>query len=391
MKMKWNNRNLDRIGRELAVQMNRTASMKVKGKSFTFQPVRLGILVLAALLAFVVLVNLLLIPSRLPRTVEMDFETGGNYTMIPMGNHLLMYNQQQLREVNTKGKTLWSLSIPMSHPIVETSKEYILVADLGGNNYAALYKNGQKLREYTLGNDIISAKVNPKGWTAFATATVGYKGKVTVFDKKGREKFTWNSGEGYILDIALDDKGRYLAVAQLCSDDKQANSRIQFIDLQRRRIVATAERVDSVIGELRFLENRLLAVSESELCGFKTSGKLAFSVSFAGKNPSKYDISGNQVFAFVTTDSLGNSVLELYNTNGKRKGQYRADNDIHSLRVADDMVVISRQRDVLYINSRGKLKKTATAPHDVKSLGLYGDGHTAFAAGNTAGYIVRMR
>lgn len=389
--MKWNNRNLDRIGRELTIQMNRTAVLKVKGKTFSFQPVRLGILILAGLLALVILVNLLLIPSRRPRTVEMDFETGGNYTMIPMGNDLLMFNQQHFRQIDTKGRTLWSLSVPMSHPIVETSEKYILLADLGGNNYAALYKNGEKLKEYTLGNDIISAKVNAKGWTAFATATVGYKGKVTVFDKKGKEKFTWNSGEGYILDIALDDRGRYLAVAQLLGDDKQANARIQFIDLQRKKVVSTAECDDTVIAELRFLDNRLLAVSETALYCFKTSGKQAFSVSFAGKNASKYDISSNELFAFVTTDNMGNSVLELYSSNGKRKGQYRADSDIHSVSVAGDMVVIARQRDVLYINSRGKLKKSATAPHDIKSLGLYGDGHTAFAAGNTAGYIVRMR
>lgn len=382
---------MNQLSHELAVQMNRSTSMTVRGKSFTFQPLRLGLLLLAGLLVLVILVNLLLIPVHRPRTVAMDFETGGNYTMMPMGDNILMYNKQHVREVNTKGKPLWSVDVAMSHPIVETAKDYVLLADLGGNNYAGLYKNGEKLQEYVLGNDIISAKVNKKGWTVFATATVGYKGKVTVYDKKGREKFSWNSGEGYIMDVALDDSGRYLAVAQLSSEGERADSKIQFIDLQRKKVTATAERNGTAISEIRFTGERLLAVSESSLCGFKTSGKLAFEVSFAGKNPSRYDISGDEILAFVTTDNRGNAVLELYNTSGRLKGQYHADSNISNLSVFEDMVLISRQREVLYINSRGKLKKTASAEHDIKSLGLYGDGHTALAAGATSAYIVRVK
>lgn len=391
MKVKWNNRRLKQFGQELRTQMNRSASLTVKGKTFSFQPMRLGILLLAGLLALVILVNLLMIPMRRPRTVDMDFEAGGDYTMIPYAGDILMYNNQQIRQVNSRGKTVWSAEVAMSHPIVETAGKYLLLADLGGNNKTVAYKNGKLYREYNLGNDIISAKVNPKGLTAFATATVGYKGKVTVFDKKGNERFQWNSGEGYILDIALSDDGHWLAVAQLSSEGSRVDTRIQFIDLRRKKVTATAEKNGSLIADLRFAGSRLIAVSDTELFGFKTSGKEVFSISFSGKNPGKYDISSDEVLAFVATDNRGNAVVELYDTNGKLKGRYQADSTVHNLSVFKDMVVISRNRDVLYINQRGKLKKTATAHHDIKGLGLFGDGHTALAAGNTAAYIVRMR
>ncbi len=383
---RWNS-----FWQKLNTQMNRNARLTLKGKSWNFRPIRLGVMVLGGLLALVILVQLLLIPVRRPKTVDMAFEAGGNYTMLPMGNHILMYNNQHLWEVNTRGKTVWSTDIAMSHPIVETAKDFILLSDLGGKNDSALYRDGKKIRDYNLDNDIISAKVTPKGWTVFATATLGYKGRVVVFDKRGKERFSWNSGEGYILDVAMTDSGRYLAVAQLSSDGTQADSKIQFIDMNRKKVVATAEREGTVISQLRFSKDRLLAVSESELCGFKTNGKLTFEVSFLGKNPSKYDISSDEVLAFVTTDNRGNAVLELYNTDGKLKGQYRADANITNLSVFEDMVVIAKQREILSISPRGKLKKTATADLDIKSLGLFGDGHTALAAGNTHAYIVRMR
>ena len=391
MKVKWNSRKLHQIGQELGKQMNRSTSLTIKGKTVSFQPMRLMVLLLAGLMALVILVQLLMIPVHRPRMVDMDFETGGTYAMIPFDGDILMYNNQQIRQVNPRGKTVWSADVSMSHPVVETAGDYLLLADLGGNNKTALYKHGKLYREFNLGNDLISAKVNKKGWTAIATATVGYKGKVTVFDKKGREKFVWNSGEGYILDLALSDDGNWLAVAQLSSEGSRADSRIQFIDLRRKKVTATAEKNGALIADLRFSGNRLLAVSDTELCGFKTSGREVFSISFAGKNPGKYDISSDQVLAFVATDHRGNAVVELYNTNGKLKGRYHAESTVHNLGVYDDMVVISRNRDVLYINERGKLKKTATARHDIKGLGIFGDGHTALAAGNTAAYIVRMR
>ncbi len=377
--------------RALMQEIQKPAQIKIKGNSYTFQPLRLGLVLLGVLLALILFVNLLLIPSRRPKTLDMGFEAGGEYTIRPFMSHALMYNRRQLREVTVSGKTVWETEISMSHPVMETADEYILLADLSGNNASALYKQGKKVMDYQFGDDIITAKVNPKGMAAFATATVGYKGKVVVYDKKGKERFSWNSGEGYILDIALDDSGRYLAVAQLSGEGTEVNSKLQMIDLNRKKVVATAERSGTAISEIRFSKERLLTVSDSELCGFKTNGKLLFSVAFGGRNPSKYDISSDEVLAFVTTDNRGNAVLELYNTRGKLKGKYRADSTINNLSVFDHTVVIARQREVLSINPRGKLKKTTAAEFDIKSLGLFGDGHTVLAAGNTLAYIARVR
>lgn len=391
MKMNWKNPKLDRLRRRLSGWWNAGATLSLRGKSVSFQPARLGLVLAASLLALVILVNLLLIPSRRLRTVDMDFETGGTYSMIPINRDILMYNKQHVKAVNTKGKTLWSVDIALSLPMVETAGDYVLVADLGGNNFAGLYKNGTQQQEFKLGNDIISAKVNKGGDTAFATATDGYKGKVTVMDKKGKELFSWNSGDGYIMDIALNSSGRYLAVAQLLSDGDQASSRIQFIDMHQKKVIQTADWANTVIGELRFSGGKLLSVSDAELCGFSDSGRLLYTVSFAGKKPSKYDISSDELLAFVTSDNRGNAVLELYSTNGKRKGQYYADSSVGSLAVCGDMVAFARQRDLIYVNQWGKLKKKVSSAHDVKNLGIFGDARTVLAAGSTSADIVRMR
>ena len=106
MKMNWKNPKLDRLRRRLSGWWNAGATLSLRGKSVSFQPARLGLVLAASLLALVILVNLLLIPSRRLRTVDMDFETGGTYSMIPINRDILMYNKQHVKAVNTKGKTL---------------------------------------------------------------------------------------------------------------------------------------------------------------------------------------------------------------------------------------------------------------------------------------------
>lgn len=275
--------------------------------------------------------------------------------------------------------------------MVETAGDYVLAADLGGNSFAALYKDGAMQQEFVLGKDIISGKVNKHGMVAFATAADGYKGQAVVLDRRGRELFRWNSGEGYIMDLSINASGRYLAVAQLLGEEEQAGSRIQFIDLQRGEVVGTADRPNAVIGELRFSGSRLLAVSDTQLCGFTGRGRELYTVSFAGKTPGRYDISSDRLLAFVTADNRGNAVLELYTPGGKCKGRYFADSAINSLAVSGDTVVIARQRELLCISSRGKLKKQVSCTHDIKCLGLCGDGRTALAIGSTQADIVRIR
>ncbi len=391
MKKNRETRNRKEIQAQIGAWMNTGVTLSVFQKKISFRPMKLAVVAVIAITVFSLLVQVLLIPAHRNRSLDLGFQAGSNYAMQSYQGDVLLYHNQSMKAINRKGETLWSAKLSLSSPVVEHGGKYIITADLDGNHGAALYRNGEKIRDFSLGKDIISAKVNAKGTAVFATAADGYKGRVTVIDKKGKEIFQWNSGDGYIMDLDISDNGHYLAVAQLSSEGEQADSRIQFIDLYQKKVVDTKERTGSIIGEVRFSGNRLLTVSDTELCGFSGSGKFLYSVSFAGKNPGRYDISSDQVLAFVTSDNRGNTVLELYDTRGRRKGAYMADGPITSLAVMEDTVVIARQREVLQISRSGKLKKRRGCDHDIHGLGIFGNGKTVLAAGSTEADIVWLR
>ncbi len=391
MKMNLKNLKIDEWLEQGRLWLRYRTTVSLGKRSYTLQPFRFVLALIAGVLLLSILVNILSIPGRRPRTLVMDFNAGSNYAMEPYRDDIILYNNQNLRAIDSKGNILWTVNKPMSHPVAATAGNYILMADLGGNNEADLYQNGDLIQEFQLGNDIIAAEVSKDGDCAFATATLGYKGRVVVFDKKGNETFSWNSGEGYITDLALHEDGHHLAVAQMLSSDNKTNSRIQFIDLRQKKVLRSADCPDALIHELRFSKNRLIAVSDLSLMGFKPNGKHVYTVSFAGKHPGNYDITGDDRLAFVTKGNRGNTVLELYNTSGRLKGSYHTETGIHSLATWKDMTVITQQRKVLYINQRGKQKKSVSIDHDIKGVGVFGDGKTVLVLGSTAAEILHMR
>ncbi|MBO5364400.1 MAG: hypothetical protein J6A56_02930 [Clostridia bacterium] len=370
---------------------NLPVTVSIRGKKMTFFPLKLAALAAGALVLLALLIQLLMLPAHRTRTIDLGFRAGSNYAMQPFQKELLLYNNQNMKVINHKGETRWSVDLSLSSPLVEQGGAYVLAADLAGNHAATLYRNGEVVRDYQITKDIISAKVNKKGTVAIATAADGYKGSVAVIDKKGRELFRWNSGDGYIMDLDISDNGHYLAVAQLSSEGAQADSKIQFIDLYQKKVIRTAERTGTIVGEVRFSGTKLLTVSDGELCGFSGNGKLLYQVSFAGKRPGKYDISSDEVLAFSAYDHLGNAVLELYNLRGKLVGSYMADSPVTTLAVCGDTVVAAKQRDVLQIKRNGKLKKQSSCNHDIKEVSIFGNGKACFAAGSTEADIIWMK
>lgn len=377
--------------RNIAERTNTAETVTFRGKTVRIKPGRVIIVFAALLVLIIVLSSLVGLLSDRVKTVDISVDTGGDYTAVQSGGDMILYNKQHMMAINSKGKLLWKTNTAMSQPVAETAGKYVLVYDLGGKNYAALYKNGECVTEYNLGNDIISAKVNKNGDTVFATDTVGYKGNVKVFDKKGNERFSWNSGDGYILDAVLKNGGRQLAIAQFRSDTDKAASSIQFIDIPRKKLISTTIREESVISEIRYCRGKLTVVSDNDMFRISASGHVSGEVSFAGKKPGKYSIANDKTFAFVTEDNRGNTVLELYSAGGRLKGRYQADAPINNFDVCDYGIAAARRSDVLCISSSGKLKKSISAGSDIKSIGVFRGGKYALVIGGTSVCTVRLK
>ena len=370
---------------------SKTAVFRTGKRKIIYHPIKLAFVVIAAIF-FIVLLGSFITMFSGSKTMDVFVEYGDVYKTKSIGINVMIYNNKGAKAIDRNGKIDWQISQSLSEPLAESDGDYVLLADLAGNHFGAVYKNGKMINEFKLDNDIISAKVTNKGYAAFATDTDGYKGKVTLFNKKGREIYAWNSGSGYIADIDITDNGRYLAVAQINTDGDAVNTKMQFIDTSRGEIIATAERKDEAAVEVKFTSsNKLLLITDNHITEYSKRGKENFCISLEGKEASLYNIDSDKMIAVSVMDNRGNSVIEMYSMSGKLRGSYTAVGDIRALAVCGLDAVVTEQRGIVRINSKGKAKKVISAENDVKSIGYYSKGNRVLAVGTSVAEIITVK
>lgn len=365
---------IERAKKHIQAVGQKTASVTIKGKKHTFYPAKTAAIIIGIIVAVSVFASII-VTGIGTHSVDISFESGSPYRVHQLEKNVMLYNNRGAVAVNSKGKTVWEIEAPLSSPLAESDGDYVLLCDLAGNHYASIYKNGNQVMEYSLDNDIISAKVTDKGYAAFATDTDGYKGKVTVFNKRGREMYVWNSGGGYITDIELTDNGRYLVAAQLIGEGEEVSSRIQFIDTGKGEAVSAIERNGEVVVNVKFItDNKLIAVTDSNILGYNKKGKELFCISLTGKSPSLYSIDSDEIIAVATLDNRGNSAIEIYSMSGKLCGSYTAEGTIRAMTAIDKRVLVAEQRGLVTLNLRGKVKNIVKQEHDISDIGSFSGG-----------------
>ncbi len=369
----------------------KTAVIRTGKRKIVYHPIK----ILTAVLCFVICISIIgsFISSFVrQKDIDVSFEYGNNYKAMSIDDDVLIYNNKNVKAIDDEGKTKWQINETLSEPLAEVGGKYLLLMDLAGNHFAASYKNGKKVNEYQLGNDIISAKITKKGYAVFATDTDGYKGKVSLYNKRGREIYVWNSGSGYIADVDITDNGRYLAVCQIVTDSNAVDTRIQIIDTGRGEVISTVDRKGEAAVEVKFNSSgEFVAVTDSHIVGYTKKGKETFSISLNGKEARYYNIDSDKMIGVNVIDNRGNSVLELYNLSGKLKGTYVANGDIHALSIQGKKAVVVEQRGIVRVNMRGKEREVVNIDHDVKDVGYFSNGNKALAIGASSAEIVSVR
>ena len=336
----------------------------------------------------------LIIGSRLLGTPEEPIpvnisDFGVCYQTAPYNNEILLLGGDGIRAVSTSGNTSWTISERSNNPYMHIAGSYILLADLNGKTLS-VYRGSAHLYTIKTGNTIKTAKVSSDGSSAVLTEEIGFKGLVTVYGSNGGEIYKWYSGEGYILDIALSAK--VLAVSQMLSNNDAASSSIFIIDIESGHTPASLTRDDEIISALKFSNGgRLIAVSTKEMLGIEKDGTVKFTISFGGRSLSTFNIDNDNNMVVALTGAQNNIRLEMYNRDGRKRGECQINNDVRNISVSGDYILVNELRDVLKISPSGRRTEIHTANHDIKSLTLWKNHNYVWIMGSSQANIIKLK
>lgn len=158
----------------------------------------------------------------------------------------------------------------LENPVLTASLSTAVVYDAGNQSLFA-FRDGEKNFSLSLegGADLLSARPNDGGWLAVTAQQSGYKGAVTVYDRRGEPVIQISLSSTFAVDAAISPDGRTVAVITIGQENGTFFSRLLLYSVDKTEPFAqldlggmTVLDMDFDLGVVWLVgEDRLLTVS----------------------------------------------------------------------------------------------------------------------------------
>ena len=158
----------------------------------------------------------------------------------------------------------------LENPVLTASRNTAVVYDAGNQSLSA-FRDGEKNFSLSLegGADLLSARPNDGGWLAVTAQQSGYKGAVTVYDRRGEPVIQISLSSTFAVDAAISPDGRTVAVVTIGQENGAFFSRLLLYSVDKTEPFAqldlggmTVLDMDFDLGVVWLVgEDRLLTVS----------------------------------------------------------------------------------------------------------------------------------
>ena len=306
---------------------------------------------------------------------KLDIENSYCYSF---NNHILVLNKNVLTFYSESANQTSSLDIDISEPIFESAGKYLCIAEKNGKNVYLI--NGKNIVwQKSVEGNISQVSVNKNGYVALAIADTTYKNICKVYSDTGSELFTSFLSKSYIIDSAISNDNKYIALGEANFSGISIQSSIKIISIEKA-LSNSADTtqynyvapIDDFIIKLDYSSsNNLICLYDShidiiknnsneEISNFNTSNIL-----FADINDKIVQIEKKKNNAFTSDFEL-----QIIDPSTLNKKIYVLDKEPKSMEVSGNIIAINYGTEVLFLNNSGWLIKKYTSSQEVQSVVL---------------------
>ena len=282
---------------------------------------------------------------------QYDYDASDSNRFAVLGDSLVVLSDTKLQVLARGGEEIWSTSVRMSAPALETGGGRAVAYDVGGTELYVVDEGGEILT-LTAPEDApyFSARLNEDGWLAVTTELPGYKGGVTAYNSQGTEVFSLTASDRFVIDARVTDDDNTLAVVTLGQENSVFVSNMVLYSLETAGNVDPAadyDVTDGLVAAVGEQDGQLVTVSDTCLTYASPAGEVRATYSYAGSYLREYDLHGDGFTALLLNryKSGGVGRLVTVDTDGQ---------EIAALDVNEEILSISaagRYLAVLYMDS----------------------------------------
>lgn len=164
------------------------------------------------------------------------------------------------------GEQLAEEILPLENPVLTASDTTAVVYDAGNQSLFA-FRAGEEYFRLNLegGADLLSARPNDSGWLAVTAQQSGYKGAVTVYDRKGNEVIQISLSSVFVVDAAVSPDGQAVAVVTIGQEDGTFFSRLLLYRVNQEEAFAQVELGSLAVLDMDYDDGMIWMLGEDRL------------------------------------------------------------------------------------------------------------------------------
>lgn len=319
-------------------------------------------------------------------------------TFAVLDGDLLVCSPNAISLYSGSGTRHVSQSVSLENPVVDTNGSLAVVYDAGGSS---LYVLGQRelIWSATDLDTILAARLNENGQLAVVTQASGYRGVVTVYDASYEPLMSVRLSSAFVMDAALSDDGRTLAIVTVGQQGGDFSSALSFYTLNsaanptQSAADFTAEQTFDLGGNtvlaLRHTGEEAWALCDRGLSVLSHGGTAA-SFDWSDRHLKAFDLGGDGfAVALLGKYRAGSqAILTTVDPGGSALGRMEVDEQILAISAAGRYFAVLTSDRLDVYTSDMTLYSTLNGTQGARKVLLMEDGSAILISTDSASFYV---
>ncbi|MBP5303620.1 MAG: hypothetical protein J6Z00_01855 [Clostridia bacterium] len=305
-------------------------------------------------------------PAKAEGSSVVKMDSVSNQLALLTGNTLTVYNKSA-GVVQTENHNFAS-------PILSTAGNHILLAEMGGTRIQT-QTLGSAMKEVNTESNIMAADIAGNGSFVVATgSSKSYASEVICYSKSGKEKLHWYSSDILVMDVAIRNDGRQMAVVGVQSNQGATESKLLVFNTSSNNEPTKYGGTGVLLCQVEFLSNSVVgAVGDTESWVVRVGKNDFTKISYTDKKLIGCAFSGSQI-GLVLQNYGTTTGCELLGISKSGKEDFSIDFDETYQSFSSGSYgrfFLLTDSNVIMCNSSGKTKAIATEIGGLKVCGTF--------------------
>lgn len=255
-----------------------------------------------------------------------------------------------------------------SNPILANAGVYSLVYDQGADKFR-LDTVSEGVYEEDIENSILCADVSKNGTVALATTSKKKTCDIMVISRSLDTELEMSISSGYVVDIALSDNSKRVAVAVVNSVNADLVTTVYIYNVNNSEEKAVTL-PSGVLADIRFAGNSIWAVGNSYAGVIKGDEyKACYEDGTINTQCYTYNQAGALVLVYGNYSNSSQYEISYIKPNGKIKNEFTVDAIVKDASATESLVSVLTTDEILSFNiNNGECKEVISCTDSVKSI-----------------------